>query len=305
MNQIDISKYLLQEYKLYINEKQYYEIYIDIGLVTINDKTYSISLQDLYISLYNDQSKEMIYYFTDYPFQIYNNLVKIRGQIVHLDKFNLIVHLGRIKINNTIHTFTLSNNNIIISKTMLFENIIIKELNNEIINNHYTYKTDKKINDNQNKLIIDQIYNKNRIQYLIKQYNHIKNPNNINDSYIMPKLYNLLINLKEPLIIKSQDKVYNEIRNYFTRNDNIFIYIKNLFKSSKEINILDNIYKFNEYVLYYKMKEVQILQLIWSAINDDDEDTKKKFLSNFLNIEKRKEIIFYNNNNCNCNYYRI
>lgn len=273
---VEIDKHINRENKLLINDDLSYEINIDIGVVTINDESYNIKLESTNVSLMNKRIGEMVYYLSGYPFQICNKLIKIRGQMVHLENFILKVIHGRIRINNKYYSFIINNNILTIQNIIDYREYQMQNINNNIIEEF----ENNIVNNNNNNTIIN-----NNLQPDLKKIS--KDSQNVHDSYILNYLYDILEKIKKLTNNeKSIDIVLNEITSYINLKQGYFNYIKHkIFNiENKGIKILNFMKKNNRYITKFRMTEMEILRLVWNAIGNNN-DLKEIFYHNLLDIK--------------------
>ena len=274
-----INEFSISENKLII-DKDAYEINIDIGTVIIYDINYKIILESTNITSIDIKENTMTYYFNQYLFNISNNIVRFRGDFINLDKFILNVSLGRILINNNYHSFTIENNLLLIGTITNYNHI---DLYNIIQNKPST--PNRNFDDLLINRQLNQLYdNKNIDMFNLKDlYNDSQN---VHNSYILNNLKKIINKLQQKTqITKTIDECLNEIKKYINKrksiNSNFIMYYWNLIfpTEDKAIKSVDYIEKNNGYISIFEMYELQVLQLIWNTIYND---------------ENLKEILYFN-----------
>ena len=198
-SKLKLGEFRINENKILIgaNEETEYTFHIDVGTVNIYDILYNVRIESTNISIENIVHN-MAYYFNGYLFEISNNLVRFRGEIIHIDKFILNVSVGRIWIQNNYHSFGIINNELQIGP---------------IINNYNNIDL-YQLPNNENPRINQEL----KILKTLQQpelKNLAKDRQNVHDSYVLNKFKEIVNKLnKNTIIIKTIDQSINEINKY-------------------------------------------------------------------------------------------
>ncbi len=209
-----------------------YEINVDVGTVTINDILYNFTLESTHISINN-----MIYHFNGYLFNISNNLARVRGETISLDKFHLNISKGRILIKNKYYNFILKNNIILIGSKLNYndDDLLIIQNNNQCL-----YESVKNIM-NLNQSIKNKILPCDKSQKTLKDINNnlIKNNSNLSKCFDSLLNINLIINNLNNKFKKDIDiyLYYNEYnQDLYNTDKELYKYIKQSTKINKDIS---------------------------------------------------------------------
>jgi hypothetical protein len=222
----------------------------------------------------------MAYYFNGYLFEISNNLVRFRGEIIHIDKFILNVSVGRIWIQNNYHSFGIINNELQIGP---------------IINNYNNIDL-YQLPNNENPRINQEL----KILKTLQQpelKNLAKDRQNVHDSYVLNKFKEIVNKLnKNTIIIKTIDQSINEINKYVdskfkskykSKYSIVNFYYKafsiDYYKIKKIKESIQYIKQNNGFITVYNMYELQVLQLVWNTICNDV-DLKDMLLNALLDM---------------------
>lgn len=265
-----------------------YDIHIDEGTVLIYRVLCNITLESTNITI---DSKT--YYFDQYSFKIWKSRVLFgREEIIDINQFILNVTRGRINILGKYYSFTINNNILTVGKRPNYSDFDLRFEQN-VTRRQYVYESLLQINANRHRIPndIEQEFNLRHPQY----NNHLKqiadNRQNVHDSYILNHLQQIIIKIIfKTEIIKSIDQTMEELTTYIIKRESkskswlskIFKYIFNIIQiDSQTIKTIDYIKRNNGYINKFDMTELQVLQLIWNAIYNN-EDLKNIL---YLNIK--------------------
>jgi len=250
------------------DENNKYEINFDVGTVIVHGEEYLIQLENS-----NVYFKNNLYIFGQYIFNISNNLVRCAGEVFHLNEFILNISQGRIKINNKYHSFTIENNIFNIGP-------VIKHV--DLPNNIIKTSRPSLMPLPMSRLVIPTAPSLRDLA---------DNSQNVHNYYIIAKLKNVIINLLEKTkITKTIKDTLDEIKKYniYKENKNknfIMYYWSAIFNNYNKANeVIEYIENSNGFLPTFNMTELQVLQLVWNAIGDND-NLKEILYFNILDMK--------------------
>ena len=295
MTIIENSQFIISN-KIIINDdmliigKYNYEINFDLGTAIIHGNEYPIILENSNVFIKNN-----IYLFGQYVFNISNDLVQCAGEVFHLNEFILNVSKGRIKINSIYHSFTIENNIFLIGPVAKHIDLPINATN-KLTTNIYAYPNINATYDTLQARIntytnIIPILHINKIKPSAPSLKKLAdNSQNVHDDYILAKLKNIIVDLSEKTkITKTIDDTLYEIKNYNiyrqNKNKNFIKYYWNIWfdNNCKANKIVKYIEDNNGFHPSFRMTELQVLQLVWNAI-DNNQNLKEILYFNLLDM---------------------
>lgn len=335
------SRFRLND-KIYINdnmlitENNKYEINIDAGTAFIHGNQYEIRLESSNVFI-----KNRIYMFGIHIFNISNDLVRCAEEVYHLNNFALKVQMGRIKIKKVYYLFTFENGIFHIGTMSVHDNLsateffdlggythphiyngtgikfpdkktpppVLKKLADDRQNVHDGYILDKL------KYILIELSEKTIITktikdtiYEIKKYNFYKEHNTI-ENKVKKNKKKKCIKYYWDLLFNNNKRKDNDKPVYYINNDRYKAYFDDgvesyYLENCKANKIVSFIKNNNGYHTSYQMTELEVLQLVWNAIGNNN-DLKEILYHNLLDMNLSRDSFNESSFNCVCLTGRI
>lgn len=284
------------------NISNQYEINFDVGIVFIYGEYYDIRLENSNVYVRNN-----LYLFGQYIFNISNNLVRCAGEVFHLNDFILKITQGRIKIKNKYHSFTVEDNIFNIGPFVKHVDLPVNTVNNDPYYNVFNKTYSNRFYDSYNTYSNNTIPPAPSLKYLANNSQNVHDNNmippapsltdlannnqNVHDNYILAKLKNIIIDLLEKTKMTKtiKDTLY-EIKKYNIRRQNknknfIIYYWNSIFSNYNKANeVIEYIENSNGFLPMFNMTELQVLQLVWNAIGNND-NLKEILYFNILDMK--------------------
>lgn len=277
-----------------------HDMHIDEGMVAIYGIIYNIVMESTNITISNQNIGSMTYHYNGYIFNISNGLVRFRGECIDISQFVLTVPNGRIRLDGSYYSFTIANNILTIGAVTNYRTFDLQN----VPNRDYTpmpayaplpiYNRDALRNYRYGDYPMH--YNEDINLRPHKTLKAMANDSqNVHDSYILNHLQKIIAKIQaKTKITKSIDKVLEEMAEYVLERDGIVMtkyclsrfFKKNILDSyvtNQAIRTIKYIRDSNGYIGTFRMTEVQVLQLIWNAIYDN-EDLKNILYLNILDM---------------------
>lgn len=235
-----------------------YEIQIDDGIIMVNNSPKHISIESNCINL-----NHKTFMFHHHPFIIQKDIIYCGfGDVYCITEFPIInIRLGRIKlVNDEYNEIRLENGILYIGEVVDYT---VRRNRQPLVNNNIIPTT----TDNKN-VKLDKI---------------ARDSQNTHDSYILNKLSKLLQTIIEKTTVtKTINQTIIEMKQFIS-NKNMFFFDMGDPKKAKQI--INHIVKNNAYIVKFDAYELDILNLVWNAVCND-EDLKDIFYSELLSMDE-------------------
>ncbi len=262
--------------------------YIEVGTVLIHNVLYDVVLENSNITISNRTIKSMTYLFKGYTFNIYRGMVQFRGEYLDIDNFVLNVVRGRYgaqacTIRNNILTIGNTNNyhNDDLTRVPLVPQLEEIQLQQQPVDDYHNDDLIEvmPVQDDED---WDIIYTTDRTLEELAA-----DSQNVHDSFILNNLNDIIKKIQsKTTVTKTIDTCIEELIMFIIGH-------KSIFDKTKAIQTLDYIKANNGYIKHFGMTEVQVLQLIWNTIYDNN-NLKDILFENIIDMN------IQNGDNCHC-----